>query len=759
MRWAWTAWVLFVATAGAQPPEQLGQEPPCAHARAAKQRLSIQRTRMAPGVALLEEFAGDTDVQHYQLDLEIDPAGQWIGGANTMTVASTVNNLTKFRFRLAKEFTISALKVSGVDASYVRLDDATLEVTLDRPYNVAEQFPLYVAYNGYPTSGGIFGSIEFRTRNGAPEVWTLSEPWFAYTWWPAKDDLTDKTTADLWFTVPNTMKVASNGLLQGIDNVPNNKVRYRWKTEYQTVDYLYCFATTNYDTVDSTWIYGIYNMPLRFFIYPEHNTQQNRDAWLKTREMLTTFSEHYALYPFVNEKFGMCEVGFGGGMEHQTMVSQGGFWESITAHELSHQWWGDMVTCATWHDIWLNEGFATYSEAIWAEFKPGSPGKPALLSAMAGRRPSNVNGTVYCYDISDPNRIFSYNFSYLKPGWVLHMLRHVVGDQKFFDILLAWRAAYLYKSGTTADFQAVAEGVAGRSLDWFFQPWIYKVGAPAYQYAWQEHNVNGRSYVEVYVKQVQQAPYPLFPMPIDIVPTVGGKPETHVVWSDAAAEHLLFQVTGPGVTSLAFDPEKWILWTSATAVSFVQGPPKMVEAVPAPGAEADPPGVPKLDLTFHKNVLTAAGDYTLVGEKTGPVTLNFAYNGQSFRTTLTPIAALPPDAYTLTARDQITDVLSGQALDGELTDPWAPQSLPSGDGLPGGNAILKFRVYASLKLGDLNCDGVVNNFDIDPFVLALTNPGGYAVQYPDCRWKNADVNGDGQVNNFDIDPFVKLLTP
>jgi aminopeptidase N len=127
----------------------------------------------------------------------------------------------------------------------------------------------------------------------------------------------------------------------------------------------------------------------------------------------------------------MLEFGWGGGMEHQTITSIGGYfnWEDGIVHELSHQWWGDNVTCATWADIWVNEGFATYSEALWYENKPGGS-EAALHSAMASRRPWDVSGTVYCYDDTNVNRIFDYNLSYLKGGWVLHMLRRP-GDTVF----------------------------------------------------------------------------------------------------------------------------------------------------------------------------------------------------------------------------------------------------------------------------------------------------------------------------------------
>ena len=740
-----TGWILCVllAVPGAAQVDVPGD---CAHARAA-----VLRGAAGFGAPPTAARSGETDVQHYALDIEIDPTAEWLGGSNTMTVRSLMNGLSAFEFRLDDVFDITDLQVGGVAASWTRLDGATIEVTLDPPVDADEVFELYVAYDGFPDDGAGFGSIEFRQRSGADEVWTLSEPWNAYTWWPAKDDNEDKTAADLWFTVPDTMVVASNGLLQGVDDMGGGQLRYRWRTEYETADYLYCFGATNYDTFTTAWTYQLVTMPLSFYIYPEDNTEDNRNAWLNTVHMLDVFTDRYGVYPFRSEKYGMCQVGFGGGMEHQTMTSQGGFWESTTAHELAHQWWGDMITCATWHDIWLNEGFATYSEAIWEENKPGSVGEPALHDWMDYRRPSSVNGTVYCYDISSISRIFSSNYSYRKGAWVLHMLRHVVGDENFFDILAAYRAAFEYGAATTADFQGVVESVVAWDMTWFFQQWVYELGAPEYEYAWRHHVVNDRAYAEVYVHQVQSLSYPIFTMPIDIAVTIGGDTTTRIIWNDAQEEHLLFEVSSLGTPSFEFDPAPWILWTDADEVSFVEGPPKIVEVSPAPGAELEPAGVATIEVVFHKDVAIGAADITLVGDAVGPVAADFSYDSGDQTATLTPAEALLPDAYTLTVSDQVVDIAAGLALDGELT------VLPSGDGSPGGDAVAEFRVYASMQPGDLNCDGLVNAFDIDPFALALADAAAYATAYPDCRRLNADMNDDGAVNAFDIDPFVLAL--
>lgn len=720
-------WAFPVATLADDAPA----EPGCAHAKAAAHRWAVEQ-RPTPVLA----GAADTDMLHYHLEIELNPTTEWIGGSNTMTVMSLIDGLDECLFRLHDNFAITSIMVDGVPASWTRLDEATIDVTLAPAYSSGQTFELYVAYNGFPPSSG-FGSIEFRTRNGAKEIWTLSEPWFAYTWWPAKDDNYDKTTADLWFTVPDTMVVASNGVLEGIDAVAGNKLRYRWETDYPTADYLYCIGATNYDTFGATWDYGDHSMPLDFYIYPEDNNSGNRNAWLLNLQMLTVFSDRYGLYPFVDEKYGMCQVGFGGGMEHQTMTSQGGFWESITAHELGHQWYGDMITCATWHDIWLNEGFATFSEAIWYGDEPGGGGMAAYHQRMEDRRPSRVDDSVYVYDISSVSRIFSGNFTYRKAAWVVHMLRHVLGDEVFFDVLAEYRDAYEYDSATTDDLQIVAEGVSGRDLGWFFQEWIYEIGAPRYKSAWRSHSVAGRDYVELYLTQTQSGSYPIFSMPIDVAMNGSGGDTLEVVWNDAQAEHLLFETDG-SISSLQIDPDKWILEIGKSTGSFVEGPPKIIVTAPEPGASRLPTEIQEIDVIFHKDVVADAGQFSLTGDVVGAVAFTYAYDAGTYTVTLTPDVPLLADDYTLGVQDGVVDVSAGLALDGEVTDATDPEALPSGEGLPGGDTMVRFTVTA---VGDINGDGAV---DFEDILLVLGAWGPCDGECPE------DLNGDDVVDFADL---------
>ncbi len=758
--------IVAVAAQDVPPPSRgiIG----CGKAQAYARRMACEAARRAEAAEYaqqvrdgLREALEDTDVLHCDLQIEIRP-GQSpnLIGTNTLTVRSQSPALTQFTFRLREQFGISAATVNGVPVTVTPLSTTTRVVTLDRTYGLGEVFTLSIGYSGVAVSRG-FGSIEFTTHNTSdPIVYTLSEPYYAYTWWPAKDgvpgapgDNGDKFTLDLALTAPDPLVAASNGVLVGVDVLSGARKRYRWSTSYPLSTYLVCFSATNYNTwsVNYNTLAGG-TMPVLFYIYPEHDTPANRANWEQVVPMLTTLRALYGEYPFVDEKYGIYECQFGGGMEHQTFTAQGTFDPGVTVHELGHQWWGDLVTCKTWNDIWLNEGFATYTEALWAEFKPGSSGLPALKSAMAGKKYFGA-GTVYVQnaELGSLNAIFDGNTTYNKAGWVVHMLRHVLGDAAFFDMLAAYRAAYAFSAATTADFQAVCEPFYGRSLQWFFDEWVYGERAPAYAYGWQSVQVAGRNYLLLYIDQTQNASYQRFKMPIDIV--VNGA--TYKVFNDADPEHFVIPLPAPA-TSVQLDPDEWILASARTTTTYVPGPPTIVAISPVPGAALPlSAGTQQVTITFHTPVNTVAGDYTLVGQSGGPIPVTFTYTAATNTARLTAAGPLAADTYTLTVDDTVVAVNSGLALDGEVADPLSPAALPSGDGLAGGEAVVRFTI--TRPAGDANCDGAVNFDDIDPFVAALSGQAAYEAEYPGCVWLNSDCNGDGTVNFDDMDAFVALL--
>ena len=410
--------------------------------------------------------------------------------------------------------------------------------------------------------------------------------------------------------------------------------------------------------------------------------------------MIEVYAELFGEYPFIDDKYGIYNAPFGGGMEHQTMTAQGGvgyaFNEYLTAHELSHMWWGDMITCETWNHVWLNEGFASYTEALWAEHKPGSSGLAALKSYMATMKYTG-GGSVYVTEaeVGNVSSIFDGNTSYDKGAWVLHMLRHVLGDENFYDALATYRAGFEFGAATTEDFQAICEDFyPGGHLDWFFQEWIYGQRAPAYQWGWDAVEVGGQDYVLISIDQTQSSIYQRFAMPLDVV--VDG--ETYVVFNDADPEHFVIPVAS-APSSVSLDPDAWVLWSTRSFTGYTPGPPTVVATDPAPGATVNvSTAVDMVTVTFHTNVDAAGSDFSLVGEDTGPRSFTVTGTTSVNSILLELEEPLPHDTYTLTISDSVVATANGMALDGETTRPSDSGALPSGDGEPGGDCVIEFIV-------------------------------------------------------------------
>ncbi|MCC6671265.1 MAG: M1 family metallopeptidase [Planctomycetes bacterium] len=502
-----------------------------------------------------------TDAQHYRIELELLFATRTIQAKTTATFVSKVDNLSTIDLDLVTQLVVSGVTMNAAPVTFTRPTDK-VRITLDRAYQRNESFSVEVSYAGTPAGGG-FGGFVFTTHGSAasPMAWSLSEPWYSRTWWPVKETLTDKSTAEIWVTHPDTMLCASNGVLQGTDTLSGNRLRTRWGTTAPIIPYLISVAVTNYQRRTDTYTHLGASMPVEFFVFPESWTSWQSGMNLIV-PMLTAFSNVYGQYPFVTEKYGIAQFTWGGGMEHQTITSQSSVSEYLSAHELAHQWWGDLVTCATWHDIWLNEGFATFSEAVWAENKSGG-GRSAYLSRMAANKPTSVTGSAYVYDIGNENNIFSTNNVYRRGAWVMHQLRHVLGDAAFFKALADYRAAFAGRSATTAEFAGVVRTSSGRDLQWFFDQWVMRNGAPSYRSAWKSVNLGGKDHLYLQIDQAQTA-YPLFVMPIDVRVTTASGVKTYVVWDDELRDQFAIPIDAPA-TAVAIDPEDWILDTAPSS--------------------------------------------------------------------------------------------------------------------------------------------------------------------------------------------------
>lgn len=507
------------------------------------------------------EYPGDSsiDVAYYKLDLKITYEPNYLKGAVTVVAESKIPSLKTFFLDLQNVLNVDSVVSKGKHLRYSH-SNAKLNITLDTAYNTNKTFSVKIYYEGVPGSSG-FGSFEFGSHNGEPAIWSLSEPYGASDWWPCKDTPADKAdSSDVWITCSSNLSAASNGILTDVTNNGDGTTTYKWKNQYPIAQYLISVAISNYYIYTTYFNFAVSDsMPIVNYIYPEDFSSVKSDLD-KTANMIKIFSERYGSYPFIKEKYGQAQFGWGGGMEHQTMTSLGAFGEDIQAHELAHQWFGDMITCKDWQDIWLNEGFATYSEAVYFDATQGEDYYNSMIQQDMQAAKKAV-GSVYVQDISSVNNIFNYNRTYAKGAIVLYMLRGIVGDSTFFKILRTYASDPKLKYGVaaTGDFEADAEKVYGSSLKYFFDEWIYGENYPHYNVSWNFKNTMDNLYrITLNVDQTLNTNPAFFTMPIKIEVSTTLSDTTITIFNNSPSQQFILDVNGRP-NYLTFDPKQQIL--------------------------------------------------------------------------------------------------------------------------------------------------------------------------------------------------------
>ncbi|MCP4709081.1 MAG: M1 family metallopeptidase [Planctomycetes bacterium] len=500
----------------------------------------------------------DTDVTHCALDIDLDFEAKTISGVSSITATSLRDDLSTFTIDLRDNMIVDEVLLGGTSADYGR-PGHEIVVKLNKKYQKGESFTVSVEYHGQPKSIG-FGSFRWSQHEEEPIVSSFSCPWNAHTWWPCKehkttDDLQDKFTMDMWITVPDDKIAVANGVLSGEENIADERKRYYWKESYPIMTYLVAFAATNYAQFTLEYEHDDGVMPVVIYCYPER-LDYAKERTGNLVEQIAVLSEYYGEYPFVKEKYGIAQFQGGASMEHQTMTFQSGFSSGLNVHELAHQWWGDMITCETWGDMWLNEGFATFTEALYVEKKPGGT-QEDYIKTMRRKKPRNLSGSVYVTNTSSQGAVYSTTNVYNKGAWIVHMLRGVLGDETFFATLKAYRAKYEYQTATTADLKEIAEDVSGEDLDWFFDEWIFGSGVPSYKFGWKDIIVDDNHQVLLHIDQ-HQTEYQKFKMPIEITVTTGTGSKIHTVWHQGDTQWYVLGADGP-VTQVQLDKNDWIL--------------------------------------------------------------------------------------------------------------------------------------------------------------------------------------------------------
>jgi len=514
-------------------------------------------------IALTEEY----DVNFYFLDVNLERTTTDISGVVEIHATSKVSVLDTVLFELHNNLTINSILVDGVaNTLYTRIGSAVIVPTT---YTNGDNFIISIDYAGTPPNGasnplGGGGMTNGSSGSWGNQVtWTLSEPFSAFEWFPCKQSLTDKADSVYVFVTTDTSNMAgSNGILTDVVDLGNGKERYEWKSNYAIDYYLISIAVAEYVE------YNVYANPtgstspilIQNFVYNNPATLPNFQTEINnTVDFIEYFSEIYGMYPFANEKYGHCMAPLSGGMEHQTMTTQGWFEDGLTAHELGHQWWGDNVTAATWADIWLNEGFASYSDYLMVEHFPSTINNATnQMYTIHSNVMSQNGGAVYCEDSLNTNRIFSGRLTYDKGAAIVHTLRFLVNDDvTFFNILKTYQTNFTDSTARLNDFKLIAETVSGLDLTNFFDEWYYGEGFPTYSAEWNK--VNDNVIIELSQVASMAGVTPLFTNDIQIKVTgTNGLVETQIFSVDGNTVNLSLPFAEE-VVSVQIDPNNWII--------------------------------------------------------------------------------------------------------------------------------------------------------------------------------------------------------
>jgi aminopeptidase N len=555
-------------------------EPYCAHIN----RFEHQTRTLDDLYYWQSEYLYDYDVKFYFLDITVTNLSTAIEGNVTIESLALVE-VDTFAFELYDDMDISQILINGTSYPEFDRNDHNVLVPIDA-VAAGEMITAQIFYSGEPESGGFFSGVNNATSSsnwGSKKVtWTLSEPFNARSWFPVKQDLEDKADSCwVFLTTDSENMVGSQGLLTDIVDLGDGNTRYEWKSNYPIDFYLISFSVSDYQE------YNIYAHPeemdddsvlIQNFIYDDPNclsdTKNGMDA---TPGMIDLLSDLYILYPFHEEKYGHCLSQIPGGMEHQTMTTLNSFSFGLVAHELGHMWFGDNVTCATWSDIWINEGFATYSDYLCRYYISGANSGTSFMIESQDYAMSSSGGSVYIPEAEiypgNEGRIFNGRLSYRKGAAIIHTLRHEIqNDDLFFEVMETFQTQFTDNTATGDDFKEVAESVTGMDFDPFFDQWYYGEGYPFYDLKWYSTG----DYFFLTSTQTTSSTTPLFKMLMDfkLVFMDGTDTIIRLYQTDNLNEFEVY--LGKKVAAVQVDPNNWTMEKVSSLVVGLQETDKQV---------------------------------------------------------------------------------------------------------------------------------------------------------------------------------------
>lgn len=488
------------------------------------------------------------DVSFYWLDLTIQNENSDISGNALTRATCIVSSLDVFSLDLASSLFVDSVLVSVEGGDFISAafnhEGQELNVLLGSPLLQGEKIEVRVFYSGAPVVSNMTNNSGFF--KGALGKFSANPPYNSYSWWPCKQDLTDLADSSWFFiTTKAEDRGVANGLLDNVVNLGANK-RWEWKSKYPINFYLIAFVITSFEEVVDYWHPEGRSDSLMLTYYGYVPTE--------AKNILQVFSDKFGLYPFYEEKLGFAKVNFSGGMENQTIIVSNG---TVDVHEMAHQWFGDRVACASWRDIMLSEGFATWAESVYSEFTATTP-EAANIARKSHFMDITSLTSVYgnAMDTSQLTSVFGNpNIYYKKAAMVINTLRyHINNDALFFQGI----KNYIEQNGgnavTAQVLKQVMEEISGLDLTDFFNQWYYKGGAPSFKVVW---NTVGNEVLMQVTQTTNNPNTPLFKTPVD-VKILRAEGDT-IVRLNINTNLSMHSFYFPGtITGLEVDPNQWL---------------------------------------------------------------------------------------------------------------------------------------------------------------------------------------------------------
>jgi len=525
------------------------------------------------------------DALHYSLNLDLyknysTPFPKSFTGSVTMMLRADSTLSSVSLDAVNSSITIDSIRLAGTSFTHA---GNILTIQLNKTYQVNETLSVLIYYRHNDVADGAF----FVGSDGM--IFTDAEPEGARKWFPCWDKPYDKATMELRAKVPGNVKLGSNGLLKDTTRT-GDSLSFHWVSKEPVSTYLVVISSKVNYNLDIVYWKKLPNPSdsIPIFFYWNAGEDQNALNTAKTKilPMTTRFSQLFGEHPFQKNGFATLNQQFvWGGMENQTLTSllpNGYAAEFLVAHEYAHQWFGDMVTCATWADIWLNEGFATYGEALWAEHTLGAGVYKQYVNQIAGGYlAANPGWAIYVADwavnVPPSHVLFNTAITYNKAASVLHMLRSVLGDSVFFDALYAYGTAPSVKYGsiTTNDFIQMINTRTKQDLNWFFDQWLKAANHPEYFVKYSLNRPANNVFVRI---QQTQSSATIWKMPVSLRFVLQNGTDTTIkVWNTTKNDTFTFAFSSSPV-SMSFDPNNDIILKKATVVKEYSSP--LLSAVP-----------------------------------------------------------------------------------------------------------------------------------------------------------------------------------